>query len=69
MKIGRFGKGTGDFYVAEAQRQPDGTAKVVVIETAKEFEPLAIKYGFLSPDFDKEDEEDASDILSDIYPE
>ena len=65
MKIGRFGRGNGDFYVAEARKQKDGTVKVEVIETSKDFEYLAIKYGFISD----ESEQDDSDILEDIYPE
>lgn len=63
MKIGRFGRGNGDFYVAEARKQQDGTVKVEVIETSKDFESLAIKYGFISDD----SEQDDCEVIDDIY--
>lgn len=62
MKIGRFKKGSGDFYVAEARKQKDGTVKVEVIETSKDFQALAIKYGFISEESEHEDE-----IVDDFY--
>ncbi|MFM6156111.1 MAG: hypothetical protein ACKPE3_24470 [Sphaerospermopsis kisseleviana] len=62
MKIGRFNKGSGDFYVAEARKQKDGTIQVEVLETSKNFELLAIKYGFLSDESEQKDFERVDDI-------
>ncbi|MFM6008369.1 MAG: hypothetical protein ACKPA7_31210 [Sphaerospermopsis kisseleviana] len=64
MKIGRFNKGSGDFYVAEARKQKDGTIRVEVIETSRDLKALAIKYEFLSDD---ESEQEDFEIVADIY--
>ncbi|MFM7368013.1 MAG: hypothetical protein ACKO2Z_09470 [Sphaerospermopsis kisseleviana] len=63
MKIGRFKNRSGElFYVAEARKQKDGTIQVEVIETSRNLEALAIKYGFVSDESEQEDE-----IVDDIY--
>ena len=65
MFLGRFGKGNGDFYVAEARKDPDGVVRVHTVETSSSYEYLAVKYGFMSAD----SEDDSQGIFDDIYPE
>ena len=49
MKIGKSKK-TGEYYVADYDEQQ---GRVVIKETSKSLEQLAIKYGFISPEVEE----------------